>query len=368
MTNEIPYSDFKLEQIHTRYVTHVHIEEYLRQLKTPFLLETLGASVEGNPIYGVTIGTGSKRILMWSQMHGNESTTTKAVLDLINYLKLQFGASKNILQECTLKIIPILNPDGALAYTRVNANQIDLNRDAQDLSQPESRILKSVYNDFEPDYCFNLHDQRTIFNVGKTEKPATVSFLAPAFDKERNVSNTRLKSMQVIAAMNNKLQTYLPGQIARYDDSFNANCVGDAFQMQQTPTILFEAGHYSNDYDREITRGFIFMALLEALTVIKEDNLEKFTLNDYKIIPENQKMYCDVLVSNAHILDPSLIKGSKVAILFQEKLVNERIVFVPKVQEVALKPTAVFGHETKDAASQIDKQWMDDIGISSLFY
>jgi hypothetical protein len=304
---------------------------------------------------------------MWSQMHGNESTTTKAVLDLLNYLKLELGRTKNILQHFTLKIIPILNPDGAKAYTRVNANQIDLNRDAQDLSQPESKLLKWVYDNFEPHFCFNMHDQRTIFNVGETEKPATVSFLAPAFDEERNVSQSRLKSMQLIAAMNKKLQEHIPGQIGRYDDGFNANCVGDAFQMLQTPTILFEAGHFSNDYERETTRRYIFMALLEALSVLMEEQLQEFLLDDYLRIPENQKMYCDVLVVNAHILDSSLDSGTEVAILFQEKLEKEQIVFVPTVQEVVPRATAVFGHETRDASVTLDKQWMDDMGISSLF-
>ena len=367
MNHEIKYTHFKVAQIQGRYVTHTHIMEYMKQLKTPFHLETLGASVKGNPIYGVTIGHGPKRILMWSQMHGNESTTTKAVLDLLNYLKLELGPTKNILQHFTLKIIPILNPDGAKAYTRVNANQTDLNRDAQDLSQPESKVLKWVYDNFEPHFCFNLHDQRTIFNVGETEKPATVSFLAPAFDEERNVSQSRLKSMQLIAAMNKKLQEHIPGQIGRYDDGFNANCVGDAFQMLQTPTILFEAGHFSNDYERETTRRYIFMALQEALSVLMDEQLQEFLLDDYLRIPENQKMYCDVLVVNAHILDPSLAAGAEVAILYQEKLEKEQIVFVPTVQEVVPRATAIFGHETKDASVTLDKQWMDDKGISSLF-
>src|SRR5690606_18803559 len=99
-------------------------------------------------------GDGPIKILMWSQMHGNESTTTKAVLDLINFLLEGSEMSNSILERCTIKIIPILNPDGALAYTRVNANGIDLNRDAQNLSQPESKVLRAVFEDFGPDYCF----------------------------------------------------------------------------------------------------------------------------------------------------------------------------------------------------------------------
>ena len=49
-------------------------------------------------------------------------------------------------------------------------------------------------------------------------------------------------------------------QVGRFDDAFNINCVGDYFQTQGTSTILFEAGHYQNDYSREKSRKFIAFA------------------------------------------------------------------------------------------------------------
>lgn len=367
MKEELKYTDFKVVEIQGRYVTNAHIQNFLKQLPASFHMNVLGESVKGNPIYGLTIGTGPKRIFMWSQMHGNESTTTKAVLDLINYLRLELGETKNILQNFTLQLIPILNPDGAKAYTRVNANGIDLNRDAQNQSQPESKILKSVYVNFKPDYCFNLHDQRTIFNVGQTKKPATVSFLAPAFDEERNLSDSRIASMQLIAAMNSCLQKDIPGQIGRYNDGFNANCVGDAFQMLKTPTILFEAGHFPKDYEREITRRYIFTALIEALATISQQKFDTFSVEDYQAIPENQKMYCDVLIENTHELDVNLIQGSKAAILFQELLQEDAITFKPTMDKKNTTIASLFGHEIKDAALLKDRLWLEKCGITSLF-
>lgn len=367
MSEDIKYSSFKVAQIQGRYVSHNHIADYLHQLPPSFGLNTLGTSVEENPIYGITIGSGPTRILMWSQMHGNESTTTKAVLDLINFLKLELGESKEILKNFTLKIIPILNPDGAKAYTRVNANKIDLNRDAQDLSQPESKLLRAVYEDFKPDFCFNLHDQRTIFNVGQTEKPATVSFLAPAFDEGRNLSESRTLSMQLIAAMNQKLQAHIPGQVGRYNDSFNGNCVGDAFQMLQTPTILFEAGHFSGDYEREETRKFIYIALKEALLSISKENLSEFTVDDYLAIPENQKLYCDVRIENADVLNTQLRPGAVILVLFKEQLEGDCITFVPEILPAEAAMPILFAHETKDANNPMDRLWLQKREFFSLF-
>lgn len=367
MLGETAHVDFKLEDIKGRYITNDHIYDFLYQLDSTFNVKNLGTSVLGKPIYGLTIGQGPTRILMWSQMHGNESTTTKAVLDVINYLQLKSKDVKAIFDNCTLLIIPILNPDGAERYTRVNANQVDLNRDAQDLSQPESNILKLIYNEFKPSFCFNLHDQRTIFNVGKTNKPATVSFLAPAFDTNRNNSDSRLQSMQIISAMNIKLQKLIPGQVGRYDDGFNSNCVGDAFQMLKTPTILFEAGHFPGDYMREVTREYIVVAILEAIRTIMQGDYKSLQMENYLQIPENNKLFYDVLVLNGHELDTNLELGTKVGILFKEKLVDTKIDFEPNIELKLAKSEIAFGHETKDASILADRLWLESKDISRLF-
>ena len=171
----------KQDKEHTlfgRYISLKDITPLIDKLPSNFITEIIGRSVLDQKIYSITIGNGPKKILMWSQMHGNESTTTKAIFDLLNSFKNNYF--DDILKCCTIKIIPMLNPDGAKAYTRLNANNVDLNRDAQDLSQPESKVLLDCYNAFKPDFCFNLHGQRTIFSAGKTNNLATLSFLSPA--------------------------------------------------------------------------------------------------------------------------------------------------------------------------------------------
>lgn len=343
------YDSLKEHTIVGRYVTHNEIDHYLQKVTSHFLIETIGTSVKGLPIPLVTLGNGPRKILMWSQMHGNESTTTKAVLDLLNFLKIPSALQTAITANCTIKIIPILNPDGALAYTRVNANGVDLNRDAQERSQPESKVLRKVLDDFKPNFCFNLHDQRTIFNVGLTNKPATVSFLAPAHDEERTVSETRALSMKIIAGMEAELRHSIPGHIGRFDDSFNPNCVGDAFQMLKTPTILVEAGHFQEDYDRERTREFIFWAIKAAVEIISSESFHNFEISDYFLIPENGKLFFDVLIKNAHLINLKYPKGFSVGLLYKEVLEANKIVFELQVAEIGVLD-AYFGHKTYDAA------------------
>ena len=323
------YNSLKATALRNRYITNSHIEPLLKSLPKQFRQTILGTSEAGLSIHGLQIGAGSKRILIWSQMHGNESTTTKALFDLFSYFELP--DSKTLLEACTLFIIPILNPDGAEAYTRLNGNQIDLNRDAKVLTQSESKILRTAYEDFKPHFCFNMHGQRTIFSAGNTHNSAVLSFLSPSENEERSLTVTRQKSMEIIQVMNQALQPYLPNQIGRYDDGFNDNCVGDYFQSHGTPTILFEAGHFPEDYKREETRKYMALALISALDYVATNPVSGDAYKPYFDIPENGKLFYDVIVRNA-LLNPLTPKVfSDIGIQFTEVLVSGVVRFQPKV-------------------------------------
>ncbi|MBM1106971.1 peptidase M14 [Aurantibacter crassamenti] len=353
MLNKAEYEAFKVKSVTGRYVINDSILDFLSQLKAPFKVETIGKSVQNRAIKSVEIGTGANRIFMWSQMHGNESTTTRAVLDLLNYFATGAEVVQQLLEKCTIKIIPILSPDGAQAYTRINANAVDLNRDAQDLTQPESIVLHNIFKEFKPHFAFNLHGQRTIFSVGATNIPATVSFLSPSVDATRKLTNTRQTAMQLIVAMNEMLQKFIPNGVGRYDDGFNLNCVGDTFQSLDCPTVLFEAGHYPNDYDREEVRRLIFLSLVTAISTISDASISKFDFEDYFEIPENGKQFFDILIKNSHLINSEFEKNTSVGILFKEVLNARKIEFIPTIEQVGELST-FFGHQTYDCCNEQD--------------
>jgi hypothetical protein len=291
-------------------------------------------------------------------MHGNESTTTKALFDFINVLNTNTDLSKKLLSEFTFCMLPMLNPDGAEAYTRENANGIDLNRDAQNQSQPESKALRQVFEDFQPHYCYNLHDQRTIFGAGATGKPATVSFLAPAYNENRDINDVRTKAMNVIVAMNEALQQFIPNQVGRFDDSFNFNCVGDTFQFLKVPTILFEAGHFPNDYEREETRKYIFIALLSGMEYFYENDIVSNKIDDYLKISQNKVCFYDFVYKNVKINYDGNEKNINFAAQFKEVLSENKVTFEARIAQID-NLEDYFGHVVIDAASETYK---DDKG------
>ena len=322
------YETIKVQLVRGRYLPPETLDKVLTDVSAGGLLKVLGHSVQNRPIPSVRLGSGPIRVLMWSQMHGNESTTTKALLDLMRGLKIKLLDSLDSLE---LLVIPMLNPDGAAAYTRLNANAVDLNRDALELSQPESLVLRKAFEEFRPHFCFNLHDQRTLFGVGVRPDVATLSLLAPAANPERSFPENRKVAARLASLLAKALGDEIG--IGRYDDTFNMNCVGDFFQAQGVPTLLFEAGHYPGDYQRETSRYFLYRALITALQAIQTGTFKEFTLSHYQAIPENKKCFVDILIRNAHILGPKYVKGQDLGIRYEERLLGDRIDFKPQIAE-----------------------------------
>lgn len=352
MNYERIFNENKEQKIRGRYITLDNIEPILTRLNTNNQLQVIGKSVKEKPIYSYLIGTGKMKILLWSQMHGNESTTTKALIDFLNFLNSKSEIADQLLEYFTFYAIPMLNPDGAKLYTRENANEVDLNRDSQNLTQPESKILRKAYEDFKPDYCYNLHDQRTIFGVGNTGKPATVSFLSPSYNAERIINAERIKGINVIVKMNELLQQYIPGQVGRFDDSFNINCIGDTFQSMGTPTILFEAGHFQNDYEREETRKFIFFALLSGFIAIYENVIVEGGIADYMNIPQNNPNFFDFVYRNVKINYDGSEIITNFAAQYKEELIDNIIFFNAFIVKIG-NSDENFGHFEYDAGGML---------------
>ena len=185
---ESAFEQYKEPTITHRRFKHSDIQPLIEKHSTAFRTEKLGESVDGRNVSSMDWGKGKTKVMLWSQMHGNESTATMALFDLFNFLEGKgdgFDDLRSELQaQLNLKFIPMINPDGAEAFKRRNSLDIDLNRDAIAQISPEAVILKSARDEFEPDFGFNLHDQQIYYNVVNTPKQATISVLAPAYNLE----------------------------------------------------------------------------------------------------------------------------------------------------------------------------------------
>ncbi|TAF34600.1 MAG: peptidase M14 [Cytophagales bacterium] len=281
--------------------------EFHNSPSSPFKLQKLGSSVKGKSIYSFTYGNGPTKVLLWSQMHGDEPTATMALFDLFNLLSdrdQQHSELRQLLQsQLTLVFVPMLNPDGAEMFTRRNALGIDLNRDYLSLSAPESTILHDLAHEFKPHFAFNLHDQSRYYAVGDTDQPVNLAFLAPSANPERTYTPARKRAVQLIAQLYDALKPIIGAQMAKYADDYAPRCFGDSFQKAGYSTILIESGYVPYDEEKQIVRKYTFVAILKALVTIAQGlNDDKKLIKIYEEIPLNKKeQFFDYIISGVLI-------------------------------------------------------------------
>jgi len=300
------YSKYKSPAFSVKRIKHAQLQPLISALKKNELIEVnkVGSSVEGRDLSLISLGTGSTSVFLWSQMHGDETTATQSIFDVLNYLIAPENTSmmKSLLKNVRLHFLPMLNPDGAETFTRRNALGIDINRDALRLQSPEGRTLKRVRDSLNADFGFNLHDQSTYYNAERTAKPATLSFLAPAFNYEKEVNKVRANSMKVICYMNNVLQKLAEGQVAKYNDDFEPRAFGDNIQKWGTSTILIESGGYNSDPEKQEIRRLNYVAILAAIRAIAQDLYQEIPISEYASIPENERKMFDLKIENLNYM------------------------------------------------------------------
>jgi len=325
-----------------KYFTNVNfINRYILPEKLFSFLENnfsdnikpLGKSVLGLPIYLFSVGKGPINVLAWSQMHGNESTASLAMLDFLYSMNENTELVNSIFEKISLDFIFMLNPDGSKRWTRTNALDIDLNRDFLKEESSEIKILKNLSKEKIYHYALNLHDQRTIFTTDGSH-PATLSFLSPSFDIGRNINDTRKKSMAVISYIYSSLNKEIYNCIGRYSDEFYPNSTGDNFTIAGIPTILFEGGHSEGDYLRKKTRKYYTIALYDALFAMSFLQGDTLDYKKYFDIPENKQSHYDLIYRNISLGSES--ERIDIAVQYKEiiKYGDTEISFLPIVTEI----------------------------------
>jgi hypothetical protein len=270
-------------------------------------LEEVGRSGEGRPIHLLTVGRGPRRVLLWSQMHGDEPSATRALLDVARHLALSGDdpAARRILDELTLLMVPMLNPDGSERYERRNAQAIDVNRDALSLATPEGRLLKALRDRFQPVLGFNLHDQNRRTAVGDTRVLASIALLAVAGDPAGTVTPGRLRAKRVASALAGTLAPFVPGGIARYDEDWSPRAFGDNLTAWGTPVVLIESGGLPPGRPLADLTRLNFVGLLAALGALAQDDALGHDPAVYEALPRNEtNSWSDVVLRGGQVAGP----------------------------------------------------------------
>ncbi len=298
------YEQYLVDILRPSNCRHREVSEALQTLiaegRGVFRVEETGRSTEGRGINMVSCGDGPVHVLLWTQMHGDESTATLALLDVFRFITREWKQGSwidDMLMHITVHSIVMLNPDGAERNQRHTALHIDMNRDARVLATPEAKILREAQRRLNPAFGFNLHDQG-LSSVGNTPRVAALALLAPAMDPEKSLTPIRVRAMRIGALIVRSLNQFADGHLATYDDSFEPRAFGDSMQSWGTSTLLIESGHWPGDPGKIFVRKLNFVAILTSLGAIADGSYEQEELLPYTGLRMNGKRAYDLIIRN----------------------------------------------------------------------
>ncbi|MBT1064759.1 DUF2817 domain-containing protein [Bowmanella sp. Y26] len=326
------WQSFQVEGLNKAQIRQQDIQPHLQQIidSPVFNVEHIGSSYLGRPIHRIKIGKGSTKLMLWSQMHGDESTATSALFDLMRRMEKDQGWRQSWQDKLTIYMIPMLNPDGAEQATRTNAQGIDINRDARALQTPEGRLLLAQAKELKPDFGFNLHDQNRFYSAGHHNNPATISLLAPAFNDRKSISPARHRAMQIIGVLKEVADARIPEHLGRYDDTYAPRAFGDNLAGMGISTILIESGAHRQDPNRQVAREMNLIMLSAAIDSIQSGSYAKQDLSAYTDIPFNRReAFRDVLMSDLLVKEGS--QQYRIDLAIDLNLPNAR---QPRIKEV----------------------------------
>ncbi len=271
-----------------------------------FRVTPVGRSMQGRPIRAITFGTGPTTVFLWSQMHGDESTATMALADLLQWLARTEPDSlrDELRSRLTIVMVPMLNPDGAEVFQRENAAGIDINRDARRLVTPEGRVLKAMHDSLKPAFGFNLHDQNARNGAGERGAQVALALLAPPSGPNERYEGARSRARLVTAAIAAAVLPAAPLRIAKYDDAFNPRAFGDLMQQWGQGTVLIESGWLPDDPQKQRLRGLTLAAILTGLESISGERYRQADPAVYDRLPYNTRVPFDLLVLGGRLVMP----------------------------------------------------------------
>ncbi len=232
-----------------------------------------GTSVEGRPIHLVrlaypqppsdeAIAEGQAVLIIGSQ-HGNEPAGREAALQSLRNLAFtQEQELLDILTRMTVLFVPSANPDGRVANTRVNADQVDVNRDHLALVSPEARAIAQIIRDLQPDLVVDAHERPT----GTTPDvellwPRNLNVYGPVRSLSRELVEDQLFGDLAGSGRSVALYSPAPGGAGNENETILRNSVG----LRHSLGLLVEAAGSRPAVERVAVHLEVFRSVLRFL-------------------------------------------------------------------------------------------------------
>lgn len=262
----------------TKVTSYSEIAPFLANLQkaSPFLKTSIiGQSVNKRNIYAVTFSSGrfgkdstKVKLLIFAQQHGNEQSGKEAALLLIR--ELTRPENHYLFSRLDIAIIPQVNPDGSELNQRRNANQADLNRNHLILTEPETIVLHSFFDEYLFDVTMDVHEYSPYSDEwieSGFRKNTQVALGAPTnlnvSEKIRDFANNRALPfiLNQLSLNNHSSFVYCPGDppgkgYIRHS-TFDINDGRQSFAIQQTLSFIQEGMNGTDNFVQNLKQRSI---------------------------------------------------------------------------------------------------------------
>lgn len=171
---------------------------------------SIGSSIRGRAITAYRFGSGPNPIIYLGGMHGSESNSRSIMTEWFNEL----NANPQRLGSRSLVVIPGVNPDGLASGSRLNAHNVDLNRNfpASDwksivtspqsptpspaggptpLSEPESRAVASYIQQTQPRLVMSFHSAAAVVEANEAGDSTAIASVYAAKARYRAIPKSQ---------------------------------------------------------------------------------------------------------------------------------------------------------------------------------
>ena len=129
----------------------------------PFVNQSqIGQSIKGRPIYKLEeddedAASSQPYVFIVGRQHPPETTGALALMDFVEVVWGDTELATDFRERYNLVVIPMINPDGVYhGHWRHNLSGLDLNRDWDEFSQPETQAVKSELDRFAGEDALTL--------------------------------------------------------------------------------------------------------------------------------------------------------------------------------------------------------------------
>lgn len=281
----------------SRFYTHDEVMERLarleRQGQRAVSLTEIGESVEGRELVVATVGEGDTDVFFTAQQHGDEPTGTLTILQVLRNLAAGGQDVAQILDELTVHVLPMHNPDGGMRNQRENVDGVDPNRQhhyepgSTDNPSPETQAMIDYVTDLDPEWVADLHTQTGDYvdDDGESIRASNYWPIAPEADPGAVALSKRMNW----AIYDEVGDAYGYANISQYPGGQGANIARNAYGVRGYGSVLLEMTGQTGDRGERM-EGMMVRHMRSEVEVLLEEtadgSLYERDPDDAETIPE----------------------------------------------------------------------------------